>query len=1116
MATIEKKTGLTVLTGITALMLCAGLVQAATGYGVSNIFTIDNREGEGPFVTGISSQYTNNSKASYFLAGVSLNQEFTATIDWADKTPSQVKWYRNSTLIATDNISGGAINRTFNVGTNFAIGERLFVQAIADDGTSSAKMAANFNVIPAPPGLGSILFFQDEWLSGAQNAKYKSFPFNIGFPKIQKDQPWLDDKNKLYEIAQVSWKSIIEVTAEVDLNGYAEIKAGSGYVQLKKSDFILSGIDIGGKLKVVMTFDYSNNDWKFGGGFDLSGSGNFTAKPTYVVFMVGPVPVPTYYRFAVDSSVSAKCRFTDGTANNPIFSGNIPVTGGLEGMAGVGIADFFACEGYLKGGLNFNFQLPQQPYLKDWYLSLNGGIRIVLVLYKYENNLLSYRWPQEEAMTPLIAKAMTVENLEPMSRDYLANDYAQWNDGGSMMKAMGIQAMGSGGTETTLQTNIFGQSNAVLAVSGGTKCLIWLYDEPTRNSLDRTMLVYSINSGSGWSVPAVIDDDGTADAMPALSVDSSGNFICVWANASQLIPDGTLLNAFADKLDIKMAVYDNISGTWTSETLTNAAASDYNPKVVCDSSGNITVVWTHDSNNDLLSENPPVANTLMARTKTSGSGWQTEQSLAVNSGFIKFTDIKADFLGTSVVYCLDTDSDMETDADNELYYTNQVAGSWSGVSRLTNDTYADVNPQLIPTASGLMLIWARDGKIVSTTDIAGMTGIADVIAQDGSSGQRGFVSSISLTGNISVVWNDPSAAGSDLYMSTFDPTMEAWSDVIQITDNRDMERSISAVYSNGSTFEMAYNKVHITDANGLNAFGQVDLCVYAYPIGSDVVIIADSIKLTDPNAVPGDTTNLQATIANIGDIAVADIPVAFYCGSTAIPSNQIGQTQMVSGNLAAGTEAIVSVNWTIPVSTEPLNIIIIADPNLQIEDKDRQNNSSSVTMFGANLSIQNVHVDSDINGTFYVSAGIANTGFIPVQSGIAVKLTSAENLNTTIDSQSIASLDPKQSGTTVLTIHSDDMVYGFNEFKLAVDPNNVVAETSENDNLQNVLVRNTVAYDLIVDGAIDILDLDVLAQQWLNATGGLTADIAPYGGDGEVNMTDFIEIAKYWLKDYTL
>ena len=39
----------------------------------------------------------------------------------------------------------------------------------------------------------------------------------------------------------------------------------------------------------------------------------------------------------------------------------------------------------------------------------------------------------------------------------------------------------------------------------------------------------------------------------------------------------------------------------------------------------------------------------------------------------------------------------------------------------------------------------------------------------------------------------------------------------------------------------------------------------------------------------------------------------------------------------------------------------------------------------------------------------------------------------------------------------------------------------------------------------------MLAAQWLNAPSVPSADIAPLGGDGEVNLLDLLMLAENWL-----
>ena len=1076
----------------------------------------------------ISSKYCEPfKKTTYFITGVSLLQEFTVEIKCLECEEGIIEWHTKDGIVQQnyfDTQQGKDIKfkSMFDMG-EFAPGDFIEVSVLTtidgkDQYLTDKPIRANFEIVPVPDllDLGVIGPVAQSLSFVEGKAKYKSVKFALGFQEIgKKAPPIFDGNNTLAKLASYKWQEIFTVEGKIDLNGHCEIKYAGPKKEFKKGSGMLKTITkmadakLEGAVAVVLTCDYHKGSWVRGGGFDLSCVAKNETKPAYAVFMVGPVPIPVYYKFMVEAGIGAHCRFTDGTADKPIFTGKVPVKGGLGATAGVGISGIACVEGYLKGELGFLFEVYPQPQLEKWDLTLSGGIKIVVIFYSFENNFLLFKYPGTESTAPLSGQALTSSRMKPLDRNYLEQDYAVWVAGGLASAASALQSTESDG-ENILQSNVFSQSDPQLASSHGHKCLVWLHDEPTRNSLDRTILVYSTNSGSGWSTPKAIYDDGTADTMPSLAVTADGEFLCVWSNASQLIPDGTDLAELADTLDIKMAVYDNSSDIWTSETVTNATALDYNPAVSCSASGDITVVWTHDEDNDLLSENQTVSNILMARTKTA-SGWQPPKTLAAANGLIKYVDIEHDSTGGHVVYCLDTDSNFGTDTDNELFYTSNTSGAWSTVQQLTNDPNSDVNPQFVKTSTDLMLVWAKDGRIVSTTDVTGMTDLNGIVFEEGSSGQRSFVTAISADDSISVIWNDPSEAGSDIYTSTYDSAMAAWSPSVQLTNNSYMERSISAAYSEEDTLEIAYNKVHFdSSADGLNAFGQVDLCTYQHKICADISVVSDSISIDDPNAVPGDTVDLQFELSNLGDIAVSDIPVAFYCGQAAEPNNQIGVTQIMDGVLLAGEKAVASVAWNIPQSNKALNVIAVVDPELQIEDGNRQNNSATVEMFGANISIDSAVATRTGKNTHTITANIVNSGFVNLLQTFTVSITNYDE-SKILDSRTVLGLGTDEGKTVELTVDADQIDYGFNQFKILVDPGNAASDMSESDNTKYIMIENINDCDFVPDGTIDMLDLGVLSQQWLDNSHGLTADIAPYGGDGLVDFTDFSEVTKNWM-----
>jgi hypothetical protein len=53
--------------------------------------------------------------------------------------------------------------------------------------------------------------------------------------------------------------------------------------------------------------------------------------------------------------------------------------------------------------------------------------------------------------------------------------------------------------------------------------------------------------------------------------------------------------------------------------------------------------------------------------------------------------------------------------------------------------------------------------------------------------------------------------------------------------------------------------------------------------------------------------------------------------------------------------------------------------------------------------------------------------------------------------------------------------------------------------------------DIIRNGRVDLDDFAVLAAQWLGVPAAPSADIAPPGGDGQVNLPDLLLMADNWL-----
>ncbi len=148
----------------------------------------------------------------------------------------------------------------------------------------------------------------------------------------------------------------------------------------------------------------------------------------------------------------------------------------------------------------------------------------------------------------------------------LSDTYPLWNEGDSYYSSIAVDA-------------------------SGTIHVVW-YDTTNGAWGTDIEIMYASNSGSGWSNATVISDDETlwndgASYYPSIAVDASGTIHVVWSDYSY----------GAWGTDIEIMYTSNSGSGWSNatvisddETLWNDGASYY-PSIAIDASGSIHVVW---------------------------------------------------------------------------------------------------------------------------------------------------------------------------------------------------------------------------------------------------------------------------------------------------------------------------------------------------------------------------------------------------------------------------------------------------------------------------------------------------------------------------------------------
>ena len=148
--------------------------------------------------------------------------------------------------------------------------------------------------------------------------------------------------------------------------------------------------------------------------------------------------------------------------------------------------------------------------------------------------------------------------------------YESWNDG-SDLSAQSI-ASTTGITETTLLKNIYpNPDNQLVDLGDGKYLLVFVDDVTDRNEYNSTAVQYSVYDGDKWSVPVVIEDDGTTDDAPSVFDLGERGIYVAWSTSDTVFTQEpgvieslmamNIHGALFDKTELKFGDVEEITKT---------------------------------------------------------------------------------------------------------------------------------------------------------------------------------------------------------------------------------------------------------------------------------------------------------------------------------------------------------------------------------------------------------------------------------------------------------------------------------------------------------------------------------------------------------------------------
>ena len=610
----------------------------------------------------------------------------------------------------------------------------------------------------------------------------------------------------------------------------------------------------------------------------------------------------------------------------------------------------------------------------DITASLEGalGVSAKALCFSYEKELLNgsfdYLSTKKKSKARMYARALP--KLEPEAKDYEIQrvDSSSW-DGSSVAeqtaKPRSIKRAASAknisGTVTTLLSDVYASAKPqLLQTASGKKLLIFTTDMGGRTTGNHTAVVYSIyNEQNGWSIPKMIDDDGTADFDAVAAVDGE-NIYVTWINAKRIFtPEEAEAEDFMTKLAAETEVYaakialNGNAGTVTKyPAITDNTIADLHPSITVKNHVPY-IAWNSNSANDILK----------------GTGTNTVYLASLNGNAFTTKKLSEENKPVQSVAIGNLDNDVVTAYTLNSGTEENPQVQLTAVNAKGRTTIAANGQNLSPSfakidGSSVLLWYAQDAEGSSLNYIDTIDGevesyieddaviSADYTVVDGGDSQLLICSSEK---------ENAEETGRNLYAyvirdgEVYEP--------VTLTDLEGYAAVPSGIW-NGTAYEYLFTRtdVNITENTVTE---NTDLCITSVVPQSKLVI--GDIDYTQEKLMPDEDASITIPVKNNG---------LTNCGEGRVQiiynGNVIGQADLENG-ITSGETQNVTVDLTVPedaAAKETLKVEAISDKNTTADSTKNIQSAGSELALSVKQEDDNITAAIDNNSAFDTTAAL--------------------------------------------------------------------------------------------------------------------------------------------------
>ncbi len=937
-------------------------------------------------------------------------------VDWGD--PSNA----GSLSLQQDSISvplslDGATDIDWN--TQFDLSRQLRIVATNKSGKTSVHA---LKVISGAPETAAIADYSFEFADGLSFTLPKNIPI-IGGTKMELGMytnvpiRYVVEKGKVYVAIGVQAgadeegvKEFVGMASALDqkhINKPAEL-AGKYKKALKDSGLkptMLEG-SIGWECGFALLgyiegyFDEDLNVHWLDSGLMLEASGKLKYDQPFSIGLL-----PCYAGVEVSAEAKAKLALLIADEMKQVTpSGKVSGSVAIDLGAGAGIPGVATLGGGVKGTLTAENTYHGIEILRTKVtLSLEGYFKATLTLLEKKLPVAKQEWIVYSYPDPNKAAAQAMNSvLDDTLYDTAGYQQAdlRYLDKGSVFLAGGRPASGSGYPADVDDAYLISADSAAEALAGivtvdgvtpfllnayenagaqllsladGTRLAVWIGCDGQRSGTDRLCLFFSYDNGAGWSVPAQVDNDGTADWCFSLQ-DVNGEAWLVWQDMDSTIADTDTLDDVAAKSGITAARFDPAADSFDVFPISRQAGLGMLP-TVCGDEDSVSVVWLRSGSNDLFANDG--TNEICARTmERTYEVW--DDTTPLYTGLNAVDRLTASRAGgqLNVSYCMDTDGDIATNGDMELY-TNGAAQ--------TNNSAVDSGAQYV---NG-QLVWYENGQLMQS---------GRVLVPQSAELRSDRYQLLTLADGTpqAVLFIGSSGLYSTLYGLFYD-SRAGWGQPVALTDGSDCIRAFSAAAADGG-MQVLVTRQAVVDPNSTEApYGEARIDLLELTTGTDLAV--DEVSFDARYYMDNSQLPVTLTVSNRGRQTVQYVTIRFLDED----GTEIGR-EGVSVLLPPGSSTDIETGFVVDKAAQGRKVTVTAE-SLDNTDLDSGNNTAELVLGRQDLALEQAGSGMTDEGRAVIYGDVVNRG-CDNSGSITASLRSGSADGTVLDTCRVEALTP--------------------------------------------------------------------------------------------------------------